>query len=136
MLSGFDHTGEVRILGLVFAGTATGRRPEMAAFARDVLGLVPVQVHGADAEMFLLPDGSMFAVAGPRELGETSRSLGFLVADLDEAIADLASAGIEVDDVAENERFRYVHFRAPDGALYELVERMGGDGIEPPTSWV
>ena len=56
--------------------------------------------------MFALPDGSTFAVAGPRELGQTSRTFGFLVADLDEAV------------------------------LYELVERVGGDGIEPPTSWV
>jgi hypothetical protein len=27
-----------------------------------------------------------------------------------------------VDEPAENERQRYVHFRAPDGKLYELVE--------------
>ncbi|MDX6485184.1 MAG: glyoxylase family protein [Gaiellaceae bacterium] len=126
----------MRILGLVFAGTATDRRPEMATFARDVLGLEALDVAGAGADMFALPDGSTFAVAGPRELGETSRSLGFLVADLDEAIAELSVAGVEVDEVATNERFRYVHFRAPDGALYELVQRMGGDGIEPPTSSV
>jgi hypothetical protein len=134
LLSGFDHTGEVRILGLVFAGTATGRRPEMAAFARDALGLVPVQVHGADAEMFLVPDGSMFAVAGPRELGETSRSLGFLVADLDEASAALASAGIEVDDIAENERFRYVHFRAPTRRCTSLSNEWAvtGSNRRPP----
>jgi len=126
----------VQILGLVFAGTATDRRPEMAAFAREVLGLEPLEVAGASADMFSLRDGSTFAVAGPREMGETSRSLGFLVTDLDEAIAELAAAGVEVDEIATNERFRYVHFRAPDGALYELVQRMGGDGIEPPTSSV
>ena len=33
---------------------------------------------------------------------------------------------VEVDEIAENERFRYVHFRAPDGALYELVEQTSG----------
>jgi glyoxylase I family protein len=73
--------------------------------------------------MFELPDGSTFAVAGPRELGETSRTIGFLVADLDEAAAALQAANVELDDAAENERFRYAHFRAPDGRLYELVER-------------
>lgn len=116
----------MKILGLVFAGTATDRRPAMAAFARDVLGLEPCAVAGATADMFALPDGSTFAVADPRELGETSRSLGFLVADLTDAIAELAAAGVEVDEIAANERFRYVHFRAPDGALYELVEETHG----------
>jgi hypothetical protein len=27
-----------------------------------------------------------------------------------------------IDEVAENARYRYMHFRAPDGQLYELVE--------------
>jgi hypothetical protein len=35
----------------------------------------------------------------------------------------LRAAGIDVDDTHENERFRYAHFRAPDGKLYELVEQ-------------
>jgi glyoxylase I family protein len=115
----------MEILGLVFAGTATDRRDEMTRFLTDVLGLAPAAVAGADADMFELPDGSTFAVAGPRELGETSRTLGFLVADLDEALAGLRAAGVEVDDAVGNERFRYAHFRAPDGHLYELVERRG-----------
>lgn len=114
----------MRILGLVFAGSATDRRTEMAAFARDVLGLEQTVVEGAEADMFELPDGSVFAVAGPRDFGETSRSLGFLVADLEEAIAELTEAGVEVDEIATNEQFHYVHFRGPDGALYELVERV------------
>jgi hypothetical protein len=33
--------------------------------------------------------------------------------------------GAEVDPIAENERKRYLHFCAPVGELYELVERMG-----------
>ena len=113
----------MRILGLVFAGTATDRRDEMTGFAQSVLGLDRTDVAGAGADMFALPDGSTFAVAGLREMGETSRSLGFEVADLDEAIATLNAAGVATDEIAVNERFRYVHFRAPDGALYELVER-------------
>ena len=113
----------MQILGLIFAGTATDRREEMARFAADVLGLDAVPVNGASADMFDLPDGSTFAVAGPRELGETSRTLGFLVADLDGAVAELRASGVAIDDPVGNERFRYAHFRAPDGELYELVER-------------
>ncbi len=112
----------MRILGLVFAGSSTDRRAEMARFASGVLGLERVAVAGAEADMFALPDGSWFAVAGPRGMGDTARSIGFLVADLDAAIAELRAAGVEVDEPAANDRHRYAHFRAPDGRLYELVE--------------
>ena len=95
---------------------------EMARFAADVLGLEPAPTGGVSADMFALPDGAFFAVAGPREMGDTSRTIGFLVADLAAAVAELRAAGVEVDEPAENDRHRYVHFRAPDGKLYELVE--------------
>ncbi len=88
-----------------------------------MLGLEPPAVDGASADMFRLPDGSTFAVSGPREIGETSRTVGFEVAELDEAIAELRAAGVETDGIAENSEFRYTHFRPPDGELYELVER-------------
>ena len=109
---------------MIFAGTATDRREEMVRFASDVLGLVSAPVEGASADMFELPDGSTFAVAGPRELGETSRTIGFLVADIDEAVAQLRASGVPTDEPVGNERFRYAHFNAPDGHLYELVERL------------
>jgi catechol 2,3-dioxygenase-like lactoylglutathione lyase family enzyme len=112
----------MRILGLVFAGTATAEVGEMRRFVRETLGLEPVEVTGISAQMFALPDGSRFAIAGPREGGETSRTIGFLVADLNEAVADLERAGVPVDPPLETDRHRYAHFRAPDGKLYELVE--------------
>jgi catechol 2,3-dioxygenase-like lactoylglutathione lyase family enzyme len=112
----------VRLLGLVFAGTATDHRDEMTRFVREVLGLRRVDIGGVEADMFALPDGSHFAVAEPRGMGDTDRSIGFRVEKLDEAVADLRAAGLEVGDPAENDRQRYVHFRAPDGKLYELVE--------------
>ena len=118
----------MRILGLVFAGSATDRRPEMARFATDVLGLEPVTTAGPDADMFALPDGSRFAIADPRAMGEASRSIGFRVDALGEALDELRAAGIEVGEPAENDAHRYAHFRAPDGKLYELVERRSPGG--------
>jgi len=113
----------VEILALVFAGTATDRRSAMAQFAEATLGLRRVPVGGVSADMFVLPDGARFAVAGPREDGRrTSRTIGFLVADLDSAVAELRAAGIDVDEPAQNDRHRYAHFIAPDGELYELVQ--------------
>ena len=112
----------MRVLGLVFAGSATAERAAMAKFVGDVLGLERAQVGGVEADMFALPDGARFAVADPRGMGDTSRSIGFRVEDLANAVAELRAAGIEVDEPAENGESRYVHFRAPDGKLYELVE--------------
>lgn len=116
----------MRITGLGFVGTRTGARVEMAGFVRDVLGLVPADVSGVDADLFELPDGSSFAVA-PADEPRGERTVGFFVEDLDVAAAELRSAGVDIDDeIAANERFRYVHFRAPDGQLYELVEVCSG----------
>ena len=114
----------MKIQGIVFAGTGTAYRLEMAAFVRDVLGLSPAHVTGVEADLFDLPDGSSFAVASPQGMGATSRSVGFLVDDIEAAVQELRAAGAHVDDdITENSRERYVHFRAPDGQLYELVER-------------
>ena len=114
----------MRVLGFCFAGTSTGKRLPMTRFMAEVLGLPQVQVDGVQADLFGLPDGSSFAVASPGGMGESDRSLGFWVADLDEAVAELAAAGVATDAPAENARERYVHFTAPDGHLYELVERL------------
>jgi len=48
--------------------------------------------------------------------------IGFLVDDLDGAVAELHAAGVETDGIAGNARRRYTHSGAPDGKLYELVE--------------
>lgn len=112
------------VQGIVFAGTGTTERAQMTAFVRDVLGLAPASVDGVEADLFDLPDGSSFAVASPWGMGETERTLGFLVADVEGAAEELRAAGVSVDEeISDNARDRYVHFRAPDGQLYELVER-------------
>ncbi len=113
----------MRILGLIFAGTSTHHRSQMASFVGGTLALPRVQVDGVEADLFGLPDGSTFAVASPGGMGETPRSVGFLVDDLDAAAAELREAGAEVGPIGENGRDRYLHFRAPDRELYELVER-------------
>jgi hypothetical protein len=94
----------------------------MAVFVEDILGLRRTQIGGVEADLYALPDGSHFAVADPYGMGDTDRSIGFRVEHLDDAIVELRAAGLAVDDPVENDRQRYVHFRAPDGKLYELVE--------------
>lgn len=96
----------------------------MAEFVGDVLGLPRTHVDGVEADLFALPDGSSFAVASPGGMGESARSLGFLVANLDQSIVELHAAGVATDAPTTNANERYVHFNAPDGHLYELVERL------------
>ncbi len=112
----------MNIEGLVFVGTRTDERQEMARFVQDVLGLRPTTGHGFDAEVFDLPDGSSFVVTSPEVPADLGRTVGFKVADLDAACAELRAAGVETDEVSEGALQRYVHFRAPDGRLYELVQ--------------
>jgi catechol 2,3-dioxygenase-like lactoylglutathione lyase family enzyme len=115
----------VEVLGLVFAGSATPHRAAMTALVADVLGLARVADPGMDADLFDLPDGARFGVADEREPGGgTSRTIGFLVADLDDAVRELREAGVEVDDPGRTDRQRYAHFVAPDGGLYELVQEI------------
>ena len=114
----------MRITGITFVGTRTHARPAMTRFVREVLGLTAVPaVDGMDADLFFLPDGSSFAVTPGVAPSEDDRTVGFLVDDLDDARRVLVASGVEVDDeISANAHFRYLHFRAPDGHLYELVE--------------
>jgi glyoxylase I family protein len=115
----------MQIDGITFVGTRTEARLEMARFVRDVLGLAPVRVDGIDAEVFAMPDGSSFAVTSPDRPDDTERTVGFLVADIAEAARELRAAGVVMDgEVASSATQRYLHFRAPDGHLYELVEEI------------
>jgi len=113
----------MRIKGITFVGTRTEARSEMGAFVREVLGLTPTQVEGIDAEVFALPDGSTFAVTSTDGPDGAERTIGFLVENIAEAAEELRAAGFLTDDgIDESATQRYVHFRGPDGRLYELVE--------------
>jgi catechol 2,3-dioxygenase-like lactoylglutathione lyase family enzyme len=121
-----EAPGAMRVKGLTFVGTSTTARERMVELVHDVLGLPSVDVEGSEHEFFALPDGSILAVGlsdGMGPAGEDSRTIGFLVDDLDEAVAELRAAGVPTDDeVSVNSRYRYIHFRAPDGHVYEFVE--------------
>ena len=78
----------MRINGLVFVGTRAVAREKMTRFVQEALGLAPTDLSGIDADLFELPDGSMFAIAPTDDpIGE--RTVGFLVENLDAACAEL-----------------------------------------------
>jgi catechol 2,3-dioxygenase-like lactoylglutathione lyase family enzyme len=118
----------MEIRGIRFVGSHTPAHGQMKAFVRDVLGLRPIDVAGVGAELFATTSGDVLAVAPPyEEDGAAERTIGLLVDDLDAAVTELHAAGVETDGISENARWRYTHFRPPDGRLYELVEERDPD---------
>ena len=118
----------MEIRGIGFVGSHTRAHAEVGAFVRDVLGLTPIAVDGVGAELFAARDGDVFAVAPLYEEDDAAeRTVGFVVEDVDAAIAELHAAGVETDGISENARWRYSHFRMPDGKLYELVEERAAE---------
>ncbi len=112
----------MEIKGIIFSGTATDRADETAAFFRSVFTQEPEPLEGFPAQVFNFPNGSSFGVVQvPEEMA--TRTIGFQVDDLDAAVEELQAKGIEVGDIGSNQLGRYIHFTAPDGRLYELVEK-------------
>lgn len=106
---------------IVFVGTHTRAREEMRRFVEEVLGLRRITVEGIRGDVFELDGGATLVVADADD-GPAERSVGLLVDDLEAVIERLHAAGVETDGIHENDRWRYTHFRPPDGRLYELVE--------------
>ena len=119
----------MRILRLVWLGTRTTEHPATVAFFRDVLGL-GVQVSEPDFAVLDVPGGATVEIFGPTS--EYNRHLthpvaGFLVDDLVAAADEVAAAGAEIVlPIQDGGDRAWMHFRAPDGFVYELVEVRAG----------
>ena len=115
---------------LAWVGTRTDHADEMAAFVGDVLGL-RLDFAADGFWVFKLPDGAKVEVFGPQSPHNrhftTGPVAGFLVDDVFAATEELRSAGVEVVREPELDPYgnAWVHFRAPDGNLYELTQDPG-----------
>jgi catechol 2,3-dioxygenase-like lactoylglutathione lyase family enzyme len=123
-------TGSVDILKLAWVGTRTDNDEPTLAFFRDVLGL-PADQLGPGFWLCRLPDGSKVEVFGPasdiNRHFTTGPVAGFLVDDVFAATDELRSAGVEILLEPELDRSgnAWVHFRAPDGHIYEFTQDPG-----------
>ena len=119
----------MKVRALVWVGTRTTEFESTAAFFRDVLGL-GVQLAEPDFTVLDVPDGSTVEVFGPSSPYNahlTHPVAGFLVDSIDEAVAEVRAAGAEIVLPPQDGGDRaWMHFRAPDGHVYELVEVRGG----------
>ena len=81
--------------------------------------------------MLKLPDGSKVEVFGSDSAINrhftTGPVAGFLVDDVQAATAELRSAGAEIvfESELDDSGNAWVHFRAPDGNLYEFTQDPG-----------
>jgi hypothetical protein len=115
----------MKIKGIVWLGTRTERFDQMTAFCRDLLGL-PTRLLEPGFAVFELPNGDLFEVFGADQtMNEfmTHPVAGFLVDDIVAARAEMEQKGIEFlgPIEGENDDYKWTHFRAPDGFVYELT---------------
>lgn len=126
-------------LGLEWAGARSSGTEAMAMFAERVLGMrrtgeEPGIVHlrmanGDGFELFEASDDlHAFMHTGP--------TVAFGVENLDAAFERLRATGAEVflDGIRTDGSDRWVHFRAPDGCVYQLMERGRGWSRRPASS--
>ncbi len=119
---------EVRRLG--WLGIRTEKFEEMVGFMERALGL-RLELRETGRAMFLLPNGDpidVFDEADERYAHFTTGPVaGFLVDDVPKAREEVASAGAWVGPLQQGQGFEWVHFRGPDGNLYELQGRVGSE---------
>jgi catechol 2,3-dioxygenase-like lactoylglutathione lyase family enzyme len=116
----------MRIIKLAWVGTRTGNPEPTVAFFRDVLGL-RLELEHAGFWMLKLPDGGKVEVFGSdspiNRHFTTGPVAGFLVDNAADAAAELRSAGVE--SAVDESGNAWVHFRAPDGNIYEFTQDPG-----------
>ena len=113
------------VTALIWIGTRTDSFAATRDFFAAVLEL-RAAVDEPDFAVFGLPDGSSLEVFGPSSAYNrhlTHPVAGFRVTDLGAAVGELTAAGAEIVlPVQQGADRQWLHFRAPDGFVYELVQ--------------
>ena len=125
----------MQIIKLAWVGTRSESPEPTVAFFRDLLGLrLDMTLPGF--WMLKLPDGSKVEVFGPEtEMNRhftTGPVAGFLVDDVASATEELRAAQVEIllEPEVDESGNAWVHFRAPDGYIYELTQDPGVSRME------
>jgi catechol 2,3-dioxygenase-like lactoylglutathione lyase family enzyme len=119
----------MKIIKLAWVGTRTENFQQTADFFRDLLGLRS-ELDRPGFRVLTLPDGSKVEVFGPdsdmNRHFTTGPVAGFLVDDVRAVADELRSSGVEILHAEEDESGNaWVHFRAPDGNIYEFTQDPG-----------
>lgn len=117
------------VRGLSFLGIRTEQYEAMKHLFGSVLGM-KVKHDEKDFAAFIAPDGSRIELFGPETEWASEHAHfttgpvgGFEVADIHQAKELLEKNGIELLTGIEGKtgRTQWVHFRGPDGNVYEIV---------------
>jgi catechol 2,3-dioxygenase-like lactoylglutathione lyase family enzyme len=121
----------VKALNVRWVGIRTDNYREMVGFLRDVLGLTtnfeePTTVELATTEgdqiQVMAPGDPYYEFFGEHATGPVPL---FEVDDVHAARLELEAAGVEiVGELGRDSNWEWIHFRAPDGNLYELASRL------------
>jgi catechol 2,3-dioxygenase-like lactoylglutathione lyase family enzyme len=114
-----------------WVGIRTDRYDEMVGFLRDVLGLrtnfeeattVEFETSEGDEIQVMAPGDPYYDFFGEHATGPVPL---FEVDDVAAARRELEAAGIEIVGApGRDSQWEWIHFRAPDGNLYELASRL------------
>ncbi len=114
----------MNLRGIVWMGVQTERFDEMSAFLRALAGVAP-GIEEPGFNLWALPSGDLVELFAPgaKPTFGAGPVVGFLVDDLAASRRAVEAAGGEVvSGYGPNEDgYETVHFRAPDGNVYELV---------------
>jgi glyoxylase I family protein len=117
----------VRALRMSFLGVRTEQRAALRDLFETVLGM-DAFFEGIHFDALRLADGSVVEIFAEDDEAhahfDTGPVVGFEVDDLDAAEAVLSSKGVQIlGDIVEGSKgSRWLHFRGPDGHVYELLE--------------
>jgi hypothetical protein len=115
----------MKIKGIIWLGTRTDQFDQMTDFCRNILGLSQTCIEPGFA-VFEMPNGDQLEVFGSQQAINTFMThpvAGFLVDDIEAARAEMEAKGIEFlgPIQGESDDYKWTHFRAPDGFVYELT---------------
>jgi catechol 2,3-dioxygenase-like lactoylglutathione lyase family enzyme len=121
----------VKVLRLCWLGVRTDEYDGMVRLLRDVMGLRP-EFEEPDTVELSFVSGDRVQVFGPghRYYDFFGRHASgpvplFEVDDVRRARAELVAAGHEViGEIEDDATWEWLHFRGPDGNLYELASRI------------
>src|SRR3954447_23405259 len=124
----------MEVRNIRWVGVATSNYDAMVEFVRSVMGL-PVNFDDKSTVEFRTTEGDAFQVIAPGDPYFdffSNRARGpvplFEVSNLDDAYGELVAAGVEVvGPRGRDSQWEWIHFRAPDGNLYELSCRRQTD---------
>jgi catechol 2,3-dioxygenase-like lactoylglutathione lyase family enzyme len=130
------------VLGLRWVGVRSAEYEPMVRLFRDVMGMrvefseqttTELSLANGDRVQVFAPGDPYYEFFGEQAAGPVPL---FEVSDLDAARAELAAAGVSViGEIGRDKTWEWLHFRAPDGNLYELAcRRVATDELDDATT--